>query len=182
MTALASNSRTVASTIERVPPQDLDAEMALLGSMMMSRDAIGEVIPVIGRSESRWFYLPVHQKLFEALLDLYDNPAKAIDLIVVCDELRRRTLLEFVGGQEYLIQLAESFAEWANAEHYAKIVRDKGMLRDLIRCASEIAEQAYSAVDEPREILPCRHECTIAELSHVEVDVPMIEAIAHFDL
>ena len=139
MTTVATNNSAVAATRpERLPPQDLDAEMALIGSMMMSRDAIAEVIPIIGRGDSHWFYLPVHQKLFEVLLDLYDDPAKAIDLIVVSDELRRRELLEFVGGQEYMIQLAESFAEWANAEHYAKIVRDKGMLRDLIRCTSQI--------------------------------------------
>jgi len=127
--------------------------MALLGSMMMSRDAIAEVIPIIGRIDSPWFYLPVHQKLFEVLIDLYDDPTKAIDLIVVSDELRRRELLEFVGGQEYMIHLAESFAGWANAEHYAKIVRDKGMLRDLIRCTSQIADNAYAAVDDAREIL-----------------------------
>ncbi|MBU0717815.1 MAG: replicative DNA helicase [Planctomycetes bacterium] len=137
---------------ERLPPQDPDAEMALLGAMMMGRDAIAEAIPIIGREDSAWFYLPVHQKLFEVLLDLYDDPAKAIDLIVVSDELKRRDLLDFV-PQEYMIQLAESFAEWSNAEHYAKIVRDKGMLRDLIRCAGEIAEEAYAGVDEARDIL-----------------------------
>ena len=153
MTTIAANSSSVVTSPERVPPQDLDAEMALLGSMMMSRDAIAEVIPLIGRGDSRWFYLPVHQKLFEVLIDLYDDPTKAIDLIVVADELRRREWFEFVGGQEYMIQLAESFAEWANAEHYARIVRDKGMLRDLIRCASQIAEHAYSGVDEARDIL-----------------------------
>ena len=153
MTTVATNNSAATARLERVPPQDLDAEMALLGSMMMSRDAIAEIIPIIGRIDSPWFYLPVHQKLFEVLIDLYDDPTKAIDLIVVSDELRRRELLEFVGGQEYMIQLAESFAEWANAEHYAKIVRDKGMLRDLIRCTSQIADNAYAAVDDAREIL-----------------------------
>ncbi len=152
-TSLDAGSARVQVGTDRVPPQDLDAEMALLGSLMMSRDAIAEVMPVIGRSDAEWFYLPAHQKLFEVLLDLYDDPTKAVDLIVVSDELRRRALLEFVGGQEYMIQLAESFSEWANAEYYAKIVRDKGMLRDLIRCAGEIADQAFSGVDEAREIL-----------------------------
>lgn len=152
-TAPAISPTTQAPRSERIPPQDLDAEMALLGSMMMSRDVIGEVLPIIGRSESAWFYLPAHQKLFEVLVDMYDDPGKAIDLIVVSDELRRRDLLDFIGGQEYMIQLAESFAEWANAEHYAKIVRDKGMLRDVIRCAGEITEQAYSNIDEAKDIL-----------------------------
>ena len=78
--------------MERIPPQDLDAEMALLGSMMMSRDAIAEVVPVISRSTSHWLYRPDHQKLFEVLLDLFDDPTKAIDLVVVADELRRRVV------------------------------------------------------------------------------------------
>ena len=153
MTTAPTNSPPVKTRTERIPPQDLDAERALLGSMMMSRDAIAEVIPIIGREDSAWFYLPAHQHLFEVLLDMYDDPTKAIDLIVVSDELRRRDLLESIGGQDYMILLADSFAEWANAEHYARIVRDKGMLRDLIRCAGEIAEEAYTGIDEAREIL-----------------------------
>jgi replicative DNA helicase len=153
MATAPTNSTSVATSTDRVPPQDLDAEMALLGSMMMSREAIGEVIPIIGRSDSPWFYVPAHQKLFEILLDLYDDPSKAIDLIIVTDELRRRELLDFVGGQEYMIRLADSFADWANAEHYAKIVRDKGMLRELIRAAGQISDEAYSSLDEAREIL-----------------------------
>jgi len=127
--------------------------MALLGSMMMSRDAVAEVIPVIGRADSEWFYVPAHQRVFEVVLDLYDDPTRAVDLLIVSDELRRRELMEHVGGQDYLIQLAESFADWANAEYYARIVRDTGMLRDLIRCTGEIAESAFSRVDEARHIL-----------------------------
>ncbi|MCH8108817.1 MAG: replicative DNA helicase, partial [Chloroflexi bacterium] len=75
---------------DRVPPQDLDAEMALLGAMMMSRDAIGEVVPILARGDSSWFYLPAHQQLFETLVELYDDPTNANDMVVVSDELRRR--------------------------------------------------------------------------------------------
>ncbi len=153
MTTAPTSSSPTTVAPERLPPQNQDAEMALLGAMMMSRDAVAEVIPIIGRGDSGWFYLPAHQKLFEALLDIYDDPSKAIDLVLVSDELRRRDLLDFIGGQEYMIQLAESFADWSNAEYYAKIVRDKGLLRDLIRCAGEIADQAYTGLDEAREIL-----------------------------
>lgn len=160
--------------LERVPPQDLDAEMALLGSMMMSRDAIAEVVSIINRGDSGWFYVPAHQKLFEVLLDLYDDPGRAIDLIVASDELRRRNLLEYVGGQEYMIQLAESFAEWANAEHYARIVRDKGMLRDLIRCTGEIATLAYDHTEEAKEILD-RAEQRIFEVTERRVSGQVIE-------
>jgi len=175
MTTAATGRPHAGVRAERVPPQDLDAEMALLGSMMMSRDVIAEAIPVIGRAEAHWFYLPVHQKLFEILLDLYDDPAKAIDLIVVTDELRRRDLFDFVGGQEYMIQLAESFSDLANAEHYARIVRDKGMLRDLIRCASEISDQAYTGLDEARDILDLAErrifECTEKRVSGQSVAI-----------
>ena len=65
----APNSPSPRGGLQRIPPQDLDAEMALLGSMMMSRDAIAEVVPVISRSTSHWLYRPDHQKLFEVLLD-----------------------------------------------------------------------------------------------------------------
>jgi len=153
MATIPASSPISSSRSERVPPQDLDAEMALLGSMMMSRDAISEVIPILSRGDSRWFYLPVHQRLFEVLLDLYDDPAKQIDLLIVSDELRRRDLFEFVGGHEYMIQLGESFSDAANAEYYARLVRDKGMLRDLIQCCGEISESAFSGLDEAREIL-----------------------------
>ncbi len=153
MSTAPTLERTAAARGERIPPHDLDAEMAMLGSMMMSRDAIAEVIPIVSRADSRWMYLPVHQKLFEALLDIYDDATKAIDLIIVSDELRRRELLEFIGGHDYLIQLAESFADWSNAEYYARIIRDKGMLRDLIRCTSEISEHAFHGLDDARDVL-----------------------------
>jgi replicative DNA helicase len=138
---------------QKLPPQDLTAERALLGAMMMSRDAIAEVVPVIARSESHWFYLPVHRRLFEVLLDLFDDPTKAVDLVVMQDELRRRDLLDELGGVEYMILLAESFADIANVEHYAKLVRGKGMLRDLIQCSNEITELAYTSLDDPNEVI-----------------------------
>jgi replicative DNA helicase len=138
---------------ERVPPQDLDAEMALLGSMMVRRDAVADVVPIIGRQDSGWFYRPDHRRIFEVLLDLFDDPAKAIDIIVVRDEMRRREIFEEIGGEQYLIELAESYADWANAEYYARIVRDKGLLRDLIRCSGQITELAYDVAAEARDVL-----------------------------
>ncbi len=168
VTAPTHSMAAFTPTAERVPPQDIDAEAALLGSMMMSRDAIGEVIPIMTLSDSAWFYVPAHQQLFEVLIDLYDDPTKAIDLIIVTDELRRRDMLELVGGQEYMVRLVESFGDWANAEHYARIVRDKGMLRSLIRCASEIADQAYAGMEEAREILD-RSEQRIFEVTERRV-------------
>lgn len=124
-----------------LPPQDADAEMALLGSMMMSRDVITDVALIIGTPEA--FYERTHQALYATLVALADA-GKAIDLIVVTDELRRRQLLDEVGGQEYMIQLAESFADWANAEYYARIVRTQFERRCLITVGSEMRKEAYS--------------------------------------
>ena len=132
MTVAPTASHAGRTSPQRIPPQDADAEMALLGSMMMDRDAIAEAVDIIGREQAHWLYLPAHQKLFEVLLDIYDDPSKAIDLIVVSDELRLRALFEPVGGQACLIQLAERFPDWSSGEYYARIVRAHGLLRDLM--------------------------------------------------
>ncbi len=136
----------------KLPPQNLDAERCLLGTMMLSRDAVGDVIPIIGKNDVRWFYRPDHRTLFEVLVDVYDRN-EPIDLVVVCNELQRRNQLKAVGGTEYIVRCAESTPSAVHAEHYAKIVRDKGMLRDLIGCAGEIAEDAYGHAESAAEVL-----------------------------
>jgi len=138
--------------IERLPPQSLEAEMSLLGSMMLSRDAISEVIPIVSRNEARWFYRPDHQTIFRVLVDLYDSN-QPIDLVVLREELKRRNELEEVGGVDYLVACAESVPTHVNAEHYARIVRDKGLLRDLIACTGAIAEEAFDAATDASELL-----------------------------
>src|SRR5205085_2007855 len=113
-----------ASSAVRIPPQDLEAEMSLLGSMLLHRDAIGDVLPLIHRNESDRLYTPGHRRLFEVLVDMYDK-GDAVDLVTVRSELQRRTLLADIGGVDYLVQLAESVPSHLNAEFYAQIVRDK---------------------------------------------------------
>ncbi|RJP38300.1 MAG: replicative DNA helicase [Phycisphaerales bacterium] len=151
-TAPKENAATGSQPHGRIPPQDLDAEMALLGSMMMDRETVGLTLQIIGRQDGHWFYRPDHRKLFEVLIDIYDQNLP-IDLVLVSNELRRRGLMDDIGGEDYMIQLAESFSDWANAEHYARIVRDKGMLRDLIRCTHEITDEAYGAAEDAKNIL-----------------------------
>ncbi len=136
----------------RVPPQDLDAEAGLLGCMLLDRDAIGLIIQIVPKEESSRFYVPQNRLLFEVLVDLYDVN-KPIDILVLEDELRRRNLLEEIGGRNYLLDLVESVPSSANWEHYARIVRDKSLLRDLIRCSGEIMQAAYNANDPAAEVL-----------------------------
>ena len=126
--------------------------MSLLGSMLLERDCIGLVLQIIPRDESHRFYRPDHRLLFETLLDLWDAN-KPIDIVVLEDELRRRGQLEEIGGREYLIDLANSVASTANSEHYARIVRDKGLLRDLIQCASDILQAAYDQQEPAGNVL-----------------------------
>ncbi|MCK4660654.1 MAG: replicative DNA helicase [Phycisphaerae bacterium] len=154
MTTLATptSRQSESGPIIPLPPHSVDAEMSLLGSMTLNRDAIGLVLPIIGRQEADWFYQPGHYLLYEVLVDLYDGN-QPIDLVVVKDELKRRNLLEQVGGVGYLVQLAESVPSWVNAEYYARIVRDKGLLRDLIRCAGEISQSAYADDQEVAKLL-----------------------------
>lgn len=145
-------ARTATIRAERVPPQDIDAEMSLLGSMMLSRDAIGDILPLIHRNESERFYRPDHRRIFEVLVDMYDR-GDPIDLVTVRNEMDRLGIIQQIGGVEYIAELAESVPSHLHAEHYAHLVRDKAMLRDLIRAAGAIADEAYSHQEDAKEIL-----------------------------
>ncbi len=137
---------------ERVPPHNINAEMSVLGAMMLDRDAIASVLPIIRHEEARWFYRPDHEQLFHVIVDMYDAN-REIDLVTVQDELTRRDVLDQVGGLSYIIQLAESVPSIANADHYARIVRDKGILRELIRCSHEISDVAFADNQPADELL-----------------------------
>jgi replicative DNA helicase len=139
---------TVSSSGGRVPPQSLQAEMCTLGSMIIDVDCIGDIVPVV-RAEN--FYRHDHQIVFEALLKLYDEK-QAVDLVLLRDELNRQSQLEQVGGVDYLVSLAESVPSSANAIYYAKIVRDKGLLRNLISASNEISNLAYGEQGDVDEI------------------------------
>lgn len=136
----------------RQPPQDLEAEMSLLGALLLDGDAVGPVLEIIPREEAHRFYHPDHRRLYELLVDLFDA-GQPVDAVVVRDELIRRNQLDQVGGIEYLVRLTESVPSSANCEHYARIVRDKGTLRDLIRCTGEVLEAAYEARQPLGDIL-----------------------------
>ncbi|HUU84554.1 MAG TPA: replicative DNA helicase [Phycisphaerae bacterium] len=157
MATAPTRKAKAAVDVGRIPPQDIDAEMATLGSMMLDRQAVEAALPIIHRSESHWFYRPQNRALFELLLDLYDRN-EPIDLIVVNNELRRRGQYEEVGGEEYIVACAENVSSWVNAEYYAKIVRDKGMLRDLIGCVGQIGESAYAQGEDAATIFDAAEE------------------------
>ena len=134
----------------RVPPHNLEAEESLLGSMMLSRDAITSAIEA--RLDSRDFYKPAHGHLFGACLDLH-NRGEAVDPVTVAENLRRDGLLEPIGGQQALLRIQAQTPASANAGHYANIVHELSLLRRLIGVGGDIAEMGYAGTDDVDQTL-----------------------------
>lgn len=134
----------------RVPPQDIETEMAVLGSMVIDKECIADIIQ--SGLDAGDFYRRDHQLVFEAIISLYDAN-KPVDLVLLRNELRDRGQLESVGGVEYLVSLAESVPSAANAEHYATVVRDKALLRNLITVAGQISTAAFEATTDVKGML-----------------------------
>src|SRR6267154_1400098 len=131
----------------RVPPQNIDAEKAVLGAMMISEEAIGVSIEHL---DSFYFYETAHQKIFEAVRELYAE-RKRVDIVTLSDWLKSSGQLENLGGFSYLSQLADFVPTAANAQYYIDIVKEKGIQRQLIKNATEIISKSYGAnvnVDE----------------------------------
>ncbi len=125
--------------VDRLPPQNIEAEQSVLGSLLIDRDAIIKVAPFL-RGED--FYRESHSQIYQAVFNLYEK-GEAIDFITVRDALERRDQLEAVGGASYLTALINTPATAAHAEHYAHIVERTATLRRLIDAAGQIASLAY---------------------------------------
>jgi len=139
-----------APLVDRVPPQAAEAEMAVLGSMLLSQEAVGRAIEILGEEEN--FYSSAHRRIYRACINLYEKN-QAVDLVTVSEELRRLKWLDDVGGSVYLTRLAESVATSANIEYYARIVLEKAVLRRLINVATQIVAAGYEGTENPEELL-----------------------------
>jgi replicative DNA helicase len=124
----------------RRPPQDIAAEQSVLGGMMLSKDAIADVVEVVRSTD---FYRPAHEIVFDAVTDLYGRGEPA-DAVTVSDELTKRGQLTRVGGPAYLHELISSVPTAANAGYYAKIVRERAVLRRLVEAGTRIVQLGYS--------------------------------------
>ncbi|MFC6396926.1 replicative DNA helicase [Luteococcus sanguinis] len=135
--------------IDRTPPQDLAAEQSVLGAMLMSKDAIADVVEVV---KGRDFYRPAHELIYDAMLDLYGR-GEPVDPITVADELGKRGELERVGGALYLHDLLASVAVAANAGYYSEIVRDKAVLRRLVEASIKVSQLGYQGQGDVTDIV-----------------------------
>ncbi|MFQ5861568.1 MAG: replicative DNA helicase [Candidatus Brocadiales bacterium] len=126
-------------TLERMPPQSLDAEVSLLGAMLLDNAVIDTALQYLSKDS---FYKTAHQEVFRVIVELYDKN-QAVDLVLLKDELERRGCLEKVGGRDYLLELEEAVPAVANAEYYARLIRDNAIRRGLVEAAVKIQKDTY---------------------------------------
>lgn len=129
--------------IERLPPQSVEAEQAVLGALLVMGDAITRVLDIL---HPEYFYRKTHQVIYAVMLDLFERN-EPIDIVTTSQELKDQGKLETVGGRQFLADLAMSVATTANLEYYAHLVHDKAMLRNLIKAGTEIVTTSYEETD-----------------------------------
>ena len=134
---------------DRLPPHSREAERCVLGSMLRDNGVIGDVLQIV-RDEN--FYADAHQKIFKAIVSLYDRGHPA-DLVMLAELLKEQKYIEDVGGYPYLGELWDTAPTAANAEYYARIVRDRAIVRNLIHAGTEILRDAYDQVMPADELL-----------------------------
>jgi replicative DNA helicase len=135
--------------LDRTPPQNIEAEQAVLGAIFLDKEALIKATELI-RPED--FYRTTHQRIYEVMMELGDKD-EPVDLVTVTSELNDRKWLEEIGGVSYLSDLANAVPSAANVEYYAYIVEEKSILRRLIKAATQIASSGYANQDEVAQIL-----------------------------
>ena len=127
------------SDIQLTPPSSVDAEVSVIGSMMLDNSLIDSVSEVLTRDD---FYSTAHQNIFSAIVDVYNNTG-AVDIVILKNELSRLSLLERSGGHIYLMSIEDAVPITVNVVHYAEIIKEKRLKRDLITATAIIQREAY---------------------------------------
>ena len=133
----------------KIPPHSIDAEICVLGSLLIDKDAILNVAPIL---QANHFYQDNHQQIFAAILDLYEQ-REPVDLVTVSDQLKKSKILKRIGGLTYLTALIEKVPTSAHVESYAKIVKDAATKRELISSASKLVELCFDEQKSVQEML-----------------------------
>jgi replicative DNA helicase len=176
-------AQPIPSPIDRIPPNNLEAEMALLGSVLVDREMLAAVGELVRPAD---FYAHVHETIFGVLVDLFER-GEPLDKISVAEELRRRGVLERVGGLPYLSALMDTVQTAASARYYATIVREKSVLRSLIHAGTEITQLGYEGEEDVASALDKSEQLvyTIGERRGVTEFMPvsrlMKDAFDHID-
>ncbi len=134
----------------RLPPQNLDAERGVLGSLMLMSSAIDEIASIITPND---FYSDAHGKAYAAIGDMHRRGCRAIDPVTLSEELIRRAEFEDIGGAGYIAQIVEAVPHAAHVRYDANIVREKSRMRKLIYLCSETLQRAYEATTDTDELI-----------------------------
>ena len=135
--------------VERIPPHNEEAERSVLGAVMLNKDILSEVLEEVTADD---FYNESHREIFRAIWELYKENT-AVDMLTVCEELKKRKALDMAGRRAYIATLTAEVPSTANAVEYAKIVAEKATLRQMIRTSEDITEKGYDAKMDAGEIL-----------------------------
>jgi len=134
---------------QKLPPQSIEAEISVLGGLMLEREAFDQVADLISTSD---FYKPAHQIIYQTIADLH-HKTEPVDLVTVSNSLQHKNELDQIGGPEYLLSLLDKVVSAANIDSHAKIIHEKSLLRRLISTSSGLIEKAYSSDYENAETL-----------------------------
>ena len=151
--------------LDKIPPQNIEAEMATLGAMLINEKIIPEILEIVDENS---FYKEEHKLIFNSIFSLFDA-RKKIDILTVSDALSKKNMLDKAGGSAYLTTLADFVPTSANAAHYARIIKEKGILRSLISSATQIVAGAYKGEEEVSSLLD-KAEKLIFEISDRRIE------------
>lgn len=141
--------KEVESQIDKLPPQNIEAEQSILGAILIDNEALTKALEVIDPDD---FYKQSHRKIFQAMIELFER-SEPIDLITLTNNMKKQDELDTVGGVSYLSSLVNMVPTAANIKYHSKIVREKGLLRNLLRSATEIASRVYEDNLEAEELV-----------------------------
>lgn len=141
--------KNIDASIDRLPPQSLEAEQAVLGAIILEGESITKAIEILSPED---FYREAHKKIYTSMLELFDKN-EPIDLITITEHLKDKGELEDVGGLSYLSNLATVVPTSANIRYHAKLVREKALLRSLLRACTEIVTKVYEEPEDAEEML-----------------------------
>lgn len=162
---------SAAELFDKVPPQDLEAERCVLGSILADVDVLDDVLQYVG---PRQFYSDAHRQMFEAIHAMYESGIRGIDAVTLGHELEKRGILAEIGGPAAILTVMQAVPHAAHAEYYAKIVREKYLQRSLIAACTESLREAYHGRDHAEEII-ARAERRIYDVAEDQTGLDRIE-------
>ncbi len=157
-------NQDIGESLGKLPPQALDLEEAVLGALMLEKDALTNVIDIL---KPETFYKETHKEIYESIVDLFNN-SEPVDLLTVTNHLRKKGKLEFVGGAYAITELTSKVNSAAHIEHHSRIIIEKAIKRELIRVASEIHHEAYEDTVDVFELLD-KTEQSLFQVSEINI-------------